>query len=229
MAANPDPASAASPPLSPAGAPDAPTRAESEPPPPAAGDSDRPGRLYLCYFTPIVGTPQEYDAFFRSERFDTYADRTVRAKEGSVRFAARADLFLEYFHGMTFKGQKMRVEKTRPLPAPVKTLHLSGFAPGNLTERAIYNRMLEFGFLRRVAIKRDYAFVEFDTIGEAARVVRQWRFIDIGGENVRIPFSRSEPKVETRLTIPLKELVPLSHPFWFQLQDALYEAGAHAQ
>jgi hypothetical protein len=206
--------------------------AEGDPQPgPALPESDRPGRPCLCYFTPIVGTPQEYDDFFKSERFDTYTDMTVRAKEGSMRFATRAeaDLFLEHFQGVVFKGQKMKVEKTRPVPAPVKTLHLSGFAPGRLSERTIYNRMLEFGFLRRVAIKRDFAFVEFDTIEEAARVVRQYRFIDIGGETVRIAFSRSEPKVETRLTIPLKELVPLSHPFWFQLQDALYEAGSHSQ
>jgi RNA recognition motif-containing protein len=196
-----------------------------------SADSDRIGRPCLCYFTPIVGSQQDYEDFFKSENFDTYTDIVIRVKEGSVRFATRAeaDLFLDHFHNIQFKGQKMKVEKTRPLPSPVKTLHLSGFTPGRLTERAIYNRMLEFGFLRRVAIKRDFAFVEFDTIEEAARVARQFRFLDIGGETVRVAFSRSEPKAETRLTIPLKELVPLSHPFWFQLQDRLYEAGNHFQ
>jgi hypothetical protein len=87
--------------------------------------------------------------------------------------------------------------------------------------------MLEFGFIRRVAIKRDFAFVEFDTVEEAAKVVRQGRFIDIDGEPVRGVFARSEHKVDTNLTIPLKELVPLSDPFWYHLQDMLYDVPGH--
>jgi hypothetical protein len=195
--------------------------------PSTATTFERPGRSFSCYIAPIVGTQQEYEEFFKSEGFGHYTDLHIRSRDGFIRFATQSDaeLFLDHFLNITFKGQKMRVEKTRSTPSGGKALHLSGFTPGLLTERAIYERMLEFGFIRRVALKRDFAFVDFDTVEEAASVVRERRFIEISGETVRVVFARSEPKMETKLTIPLKELVPLSHPFWYQLQDLMYEAG----
>jgi RNA recognition motif-containing protein len=193
-------------------------------------EADRPNRMVSCYFTPVVGTQQEYEDFFRSEHFDNYTDINLRVKDGFVRFATRAevDLFVDHFSNMTFKGQKMRVEKSRPQASGCKTLHLSGFSAGAISERAIYERFLDFGFIRRVAVKRDFAFVEFDTAEEAQGVMRLVRTVNIDGEMIRVAFARTEHKVDPQnLTIPLKELIPLDHPFWYQLQDKLYDAPPH--
>jgi hypothetical protein len=224
------PTPSSSPPTS-ASRPDPSTPDQKPSDPLSSFDSDRPSRVFCCYFSPILGTQQEYEDFFHSEKCDTYTEIIIRPKEGWIRFATRAeaDLFLEHFHGITFKGQRMRVEKSRPSAQPCRTVHLSGFTPERLTERAIYKKMLEFGFIRRVALKKDYAFVDYDTVEEASSAVRHGRSVEIAGEAVRVAFARSEHKMETRLAIPLKYLVPLNHPFWYELQERLYDAGPHFQ
>ncbi|KAH0794970.1 hypothetical protein GPJ56_001096 [Histomonas meleagridis] len=191
------------------------------------GSNEKQTRNFVCNFGPIIGSLEEYDELFRREKFDTFVDLCFIGKHGSIKFPsqAEADLFIEHFSNFEFKGQQMWAEKPRRLQNGVKTLHLSGFTPGNLSERSIFFALSGAGFIRRISGKRDFAFVEFDTPEEAQNVLKQYPTIQIDGDLIKLSFARTEHN--PKLTIPLKELVPLDHPFWYQLQEMLYEQTLH--
>jgi hypothetical protein len=173
----------------------------------------------------------EYEELFRNEKVEGISDLMLRRKYGILKFMSQSelDVFMGKFAGYTFKGQKMCLEKVEQSHGSSTTVHLSGFAPGSVSERAVYERFLHFGFIRRVFVKRDSGFVEFDTVDEAKSVVRQHKTIDVNGVSVKVAPGHNEPKFSDKPgpTIPLKELIPLDHPFWYRLQEMLWEGGVH--
>jgi hypothetical protein len=194
-------------------------------------EADRYSRSFSCHFSPVVGVRTEYEELFRNEKVEGIIDVVIRRKYGILRFMRQSelDLFMGKFSGYMFKGQKMYLEKAEQSQGFSTTVHLSGFVPGSISERGVYEKFLHFGFIRRVSIKQDSGFVEFDTVDEAKNVVRQHRTIDVNGVSVKVAAGHNEPKFSDKEgpTIPLKELIPLDHPFWYRLQDMLWEGGAH--
>ncbi|OHT03155.1 hypothetical protein TRFO_06825 [Tritrichomonas foetus] len=193
-------------------------------PPP---EVEKPTRWFSCSFGPVVASAAEYEELFKNEKQNTYTDLNFSSKHGFVRFTSQADadLFIEHFNNFSFKGQPMWAEKSRKQLNTGKTLYLSGFTQTPISERSIWEALCDHGFIRRISAKRDFAFVEFDTPDEAQNVLDQFPTIIIDDQQIRLSFARNEHN--PKLTIPLKELVPLDHPFWFQLQEMLYEQMPH--
>jgi RNA recognition motif-containing protein len=103
-----------------------------------------------------------------------------------------------------------------------KTLHLSSLDPRRTSERTIYNEFSPYGFIRRIALKGSYAFVEFDTLDDAERALsiftgRKDSVLD--GYRVGVTYARNEHRVEnTKLSLRLADVLPEGHKFWRQLQ-----------
>ena len=195
--------------------------------PKSSSEADKPARWYSCSFGPIIATEEEYEELFKKEKQNAYTDMNISTKHGFVRFAsqAEAELFIERFNNYSFKGQTMWAEKSRKQINTGKTLYLSGFTQTPISERSIWDALCDHGFIRRISAKRDFAFVEFDTSEEAHYVVDNFPTINIDSQQIRLSFARNEHN--PKLTIPLKELVPLDHPFWFELQELLYDQTTH--
>jgi RNA recognition motif-containing protein len=185
----------------------------------------RYGRSVSCYFSPVIGTKGDYEELFRSENIKSCVEVGFRNKMGFVRFAtqAEADIFVERFDGYVFRGQKIRVEKTRQTSYRSKAVQISGFAPGSVTERDAYGAFLPFGFIRRVSVNPDFGVVEFDTQEEAQNVLKQYRTIEVHGQILTVGPALIRDDDKQNLTIPLKELIPLDHPFWYRVQDMMWE------
>lgn len=190
-------------------------------------DTDKPIRWYSCTFGPIIASEEEYKDLFKKEKQNTYIDINFSSKHGFIKFPsqAEAELFIERFNNYNFKGQSMWAERSRKQVNTGKTLHLSGFTQIPISERSIWDALCDHGFIRRISAKRDFAFVEFDTSEEAHYVLEKFPTINIDDQQIRLSFARNEHN--PKLTIPLKELVPLDHPFWFELQEMLYDQMPH--
>ena len=124
-----------------------------------------------------------------------------------------------------FKGQQMRSSRSRANTPTGKTLHLSGFDPDLLSERAIYKEISPYGFIRRITGKRDFAFVEFDTHEDAQNVINEFKNRSkciINGCPIKIAFARNEHHIDQQsLSIPLSMILPEDHKFWTRLQSIL--------
>lgn len=188
---------------------------------------DNKSRHLSAIFGPIVAPQAEYEELFKKEGYDDYTDINIREKFGFVRFStqARVDLFINKFNRYMFKGQQMRSSRSRSSTPTGKTLHLSGFDPELLSERAIYKVISPYGFIRRITGKRDFAFVEFDTHVDAQNVINEFKNQNkciINGCHIKIAFARNEHHIDQQnLSIPLSMILPEDHKFWTRLQSIL--------
>jgi RNA recognition motif-containing protein len=105
----------------------------------------------------------------------------------------------------------------------VKTLYLSGLEERRINDRDIFNTVAPYGFIRRISFHKTFAFVEFDTYKDAQKANRELkkREEELG---FRVCYARSEKRCDlSNLSIPLSDLIEPTHPFWFKLQNLLYE------
>jgi hypothetical protein len=176
----------------------------------------------------------EFSTYFRKEGFTTFTNITLRDKCGFIRFTSQADadLFAEHFSDRTFKGEPLRIEKcsgsSQFYGVGDKTLCLSGFPAGAISERHVYYRLLEFGFIRRVRVEGNVAYVEFDTVQEAHDLLHRFPIIEINDIEVHVSRAEGEQNHDARaLSVPLKELIPPDHAFWSYLRDLVYDSTWH--
>jgi hypothetical protein len=213
---------------SPPAAPDSDTP-DHRPPAPPPSDSSRPNedprwRSVSAFFRPIVGTQEEYERLFQEACFGDWTDLNLRQAYGFIRFSslARVDLFVERFNGHPFNGSQMSAARSRPPTTGGKTLHLSSLDPHHTTERTLYNEFSPYGFIRRIALKGSYAFIEFDTVEDAERALNIFtgeRESTLDGYRVGITYARNEHRVDNvQLSLKLSDVLPETHKFWKQLQ-----------
>lgn len=203
------------------------------PSPPSVGADDYIGRAakaganYMVIFTPVVATADEYEDLINAERMGPYEVVILREKCGFVKFRTNtaATRFIHHFSGFLFRGQPMRCEMARVMATPgEKSIKLTGIPETGVTERDIYNAIKRFGFLRRVAIKGDKAFVDFDTSEEAMMFLSNNRSITINGNKILIENLTNEDIQEGRkMGVPLSAILPLDNPLWFKIQEMLCE------
>lgn len=180
---------------------------------------------YTVIFAPVVATKDEYEALFRGEQYDNYTELILREKCAFLRFsaAAVADAFVRRFDRFSFRGRPMQCEIARVVPMTGdKTIKFTGFGENAPTERDVYNAVRRFGFIRRVSVRQDCAFVDFDTINEADNFYNNSSTLLVDG----IPLSvrrvtRSEAKECETFGIPLSAILPPEHPFWFRLREMI--------
>jgi hypothetical protein len=196
---------------------------QDPPSPPTLKTDETRVRVLSAIFHPIVATQAEYEALFHDEGFGDFTDINIRPAYGFVRFSslARIDLFVEHFHGFVFRDQPISSSRARSA-ATCKTLHLSGLSPGASCERSIYLEFSPYGFIRRIASKRDFAFVEFDTVDDAEMAFNACKKkgeVTIEGSAVKISYAKNEHRVDRQnLSVRLADILPEGHKFWRQLQ-----------
>ena len=192
-------------------------------------DSDprHANQRHCVIFAPVVGSKDEYEQLFNDHRIDSITDFALHTKCGLLRFssAVGADMFIHEFKGHTFKGQPIRCEIARVLPVPgAKSVKFTGFTKGQISERDLYEVMRQFGFLRRVFLQEEQAFVDFDTADEASSFLESHQNIRIGEADLLVQkMTEQDIEKSSNLGIPLSSILPREHPFWFYLQEVISE------
>ena len=173
-------------------------------------------------FAPVCGTLEDYQDLFKEF---SYLEIAIKQACGLLRLTstASAELFCRRFNGYKFRGTSLKCEIARVLPMPGdKTIKLAGIEGSDITERDVYDAMRQFGFLRRVFVKGDCAYVDFDTTDEAKRFTEAHKSIEIGNTTLKAErISCKEAQSFSTFPIPLSELIPCDHPIWHKLNELL--------
>ena len=174
-------------------------------------------------FGPNCAEEKEFVDLFHSEGFPVISDFRLQ-KFGTLRLRSEAEAkaFIQKFNGYMFKGTELYA---KPLPQPqfVKTLYITATDDNAISERHLFNLIAPFGFIRRISSRKGFAFVEFDTCKDAQNANRELKKME-SQWGIRVSYARSEHKCDlSTLTIPLSDLIPPNHPFWYKLQDMLYD------
>lgn len=180
-------------------------------------------RALVVMFGPNCADEKEFMELFKSEGFPVFTDFRLQ-KYGTLRLRseAEAESFIQKFNGYNFNGTELYA---KPLPQQqlVKTLYITGIEENNFTERRLFHIIAPFGFIRRISSRKGFAFVEFDTFRDAQRANRELKKLE-SQYGIRVSYARSEHKCDlSNLTIPLSDLIRYDHPFWYKLQDMLYD------
>lgn len=181
-------------------------------------------RAMTVRFGPNCATQEEFAELFKQEGFKVFSDIRL-ARFGTVRLPseAQAQQFIKHFNDFTFKGQQLYAQAMPPQQY-VKTLHITGLEENGIDDRKLFYILSPYGFIRRISSKKGFTFVEFDTIADARRARSELKAKENEYPGLRVSYARSEHKPDfSNLRIPLSDLIPLSHPFWYKLQDMMYD------
>lgn len=84
-------------------------------------------------------------------------------------------------------------EATRRSSAkPTTTLFVVNFDARRVHERDVERHFERYGHLKRVQIKKNYAFVQFDNVDEAERAVQGTNGSDLLGRRITVEFTQNE-------------------------------------
>ena len=175
-------------------------------------------------FGPNCATAEEFAELFKAEGFPVFSDIRL-AKFGTVRLPseAQAQQFIKHFNEFQFKGEQLYAQPMQPQQY-VKTLHITGLEENHIDERQLFNLLSPSGFIRRISSKKGFTFVEFDNIQDARRARIELKNKENEFPGLRVSFARSEHKPDfSNLRIPLSDIIPPNHQFWYKLQDMLYD------
>ena len=180
-------------------------------------------RALVVMFGPNCADEKEFVELFHSEGFPVFTDFRLQ-KFGTLRLRSEteAKAFIQKINGYNFKGTELYA---KPLPQPqfVKTLYITATDENSISERRLFNLIAPFGFIRRISSRKGFAFVEFDTYKDAQNANRELKKME-SQWGIRVSYARSEHKCDlSSLTILLSDLIPANHPFWYKLQDMLYD------
>jgi len=191
--------------------------------------SQPPPRRSSAYIEPILPNleNEDYEKYFKANGFEN-VEVEIKGKYAFARFPTQAevDQFIRQFNGVVFNDTKLNVSVpiSRNRSIRVKTLHVSGLQESSLTERDLYELVSPIGFLRRISWKTGFAFIEFDTIEDAQNVLDFLKSPECKYSKIKVEYARAEHRVgDIKLSIPLSDLIPENHRFWYKLQDMLYD------
>lgn len=104
----------------------------------------------------------------------------------------------------------------------VKTLFLYGFDSSTVTEKDIYSMIAPFGFIRNIHLIKNGAYVELDDKKEANNVLSSVTDCLLAGQTFNITFAYHDYQPDlSGFNVPLRELLPVDHQFWFSLSERL--------
>ena len=186
-------------------------------------------KRFSAYFEPVINglDNKTYQDHFKNNGFNG-VDVEIKGKYAFARLLTQSELdnFINKFNGSIFMDQEMKVrfpnEKKRE--NPVKTLHIKGVQEADLTEKKLYELVSPYGFIRRISWKNGFAFIEFDTVDDAIEVYKHLKSEQCSHIPIKVEYARQEHRLgEIRLSIPLSDILPENHPFWYKLQDLIYD------
>lgn len=115
----------------------------------------------------------------------------IRALDGHEFGYRRRRLRVEWAKG---DGDvKRREDGRRRNQLPTTTLFVVNFDPVRTSERDLEKLFEEFGRLRRVQIKRNYAFIQYETVDQATAAVKSTHLTDFFGRVISVEYVSREP------------------------------------
>jgi hypothetical protein len=196
---------------------------EGRPPRP----DSRGSYLTQAYFRPLFGSSEAIKQLFASEGFGNYPYIRLHDKFGFVGFEtlAEAQLFVEHFNGFPTGNTQLVVELSSrrvQVHPPCRRLYVTGYDPVAVGERDLYWEAAPEGFVRHIGFRHDFAFIDFDTIDDAAKALQALNKRTLKGKVLAVAYARAAPPTDfTSLTIPLASILPRNHQFWAELAEKL--------
>ena len=206
---------------------DSPNNYISQDPSAQVNDDAEEGQVFQSFFGPPVnGSKEDTQKLILKEGFTGMYNLQKFDNHCFVRFRTKAefDAFNKHFDGFIYndgtKDVKMFATESKKRLVeypPCTRLVISGFGRKRPTERELYNLFYPYGFIKHITLKQRHAFVDFDTIEDAKRVLEEMQKEE-SNFHMSINYCSEAPNTEwTDTVMPLTDLLPNDHPFWQQI------------
>ena len=189
--------------------------------------NDESKKTLVLYGPLTVASKEEFEELFKELKVDDYIENVVASERSAkLRFKteAAAQVFINTINNYSYKNNVLFAKLTDRAgpqqPIDPKTLFIQGFDE-TTTERDLYMYFSRFGFLRKVSLRRNYAFIQYDTPDEAKQIYMDRNKISIKGQHLKIHYANKDSsKPETPpLYVPLEDVLPADSHFWATLKS----------
>jgi hypothetical protein len=163
---------------------------------------------------PLFDDPKEMQKYIESRGFDEFLRFTGYSDHCEVTFptAECARNFRDSFDGKTIRGHVIEVRVLRPAGQPrtrrppgmrSRTIAVSGYPPGLLTDRNLWDHFCRLGFVRQIECCGSTGYIQFDTEDDALNAFNDMDDAVIRDSVVRVDVVPDRTLNLPHLVIPL--------------------------